>query len=289
MKSQSMQDYLKAIYQIQETRNEESVSTSSLAAWLGVANASVTGMVKRFASADPKLVEYVPYAGVRLPKVGQKMALEVIRHHRLIESYLYQVLGYSWDQVHEEADRLEHVISEEMEDRMANALGNPITDPHGDPIPDRNGNLHKLNAFPLTQLADEQPAIIKRIIGQEPDLLRYLSEQGLTLSTRIRIISKAPFNGPINIHVCGSLDETMLALGREVADKILIQPMHHNRNITMNNPHKSENKRDQSQGSPQTWRSGRSGRITGRRRPAFDRRIWTFRPTRHPAPDRRYE
>lgn len=162
--------------------------------------------------------------GSDLTEVGQKMALEVIRHHRLIESYLYQVLGYSWDQVHEEADRLEHVISEEMEDRMANALGNPISDPHGDPIPDRDGNFEKLNAFPLTQLADEQPAVIKRIIGQEPDLLRYLSEQGLTLSTQIQVVSKAPFNGPINIHVFGPV-ETMLALGREVADKILIQPI----------------------------------------------------------------
>lgn len=224
MKSQSMQDYLKAIYQIQEKQNGEAVSTSSLAAWLGIASASVTGMIKRFASADPKLVEYEPYAGVTLTDAGQRIALEVIRHHRLIESYLCQMLGYSWDEVHAEADRLEHFISEDMEDRMAEALGNPITDPHGDPIPDRAGNFLKLDAFPLTQLTDEQPAIITRVIGQEPDLLRYLSEQGLTLSTRIQVISKAPFNGPINIRIFGKT-ETRLALGRDVADKILILPM----------------------------------------------------------------
>jgi DtxR family transcriptional regulator, Mn-dependent transcriptional regulator len=224
MKSQSMQDYLKAIYQIQELQNGAPVSTSSLASWLGFANASVTGMVKRFASSEPKLVEYEPYGGVTLTKAGGRMALEVIRHHRLIESYLSQVLGYSWDEVHEEADRLEHVISEAMEERMAQALGNPVSDPHGDPIPDREGNLHQPNGIPLTQLADEQPAIIQRVIGQEPDLLRYLSGQGLILSARIKVISKAPFNGPINIQISG-LSESTLSLGREVANKILTQPM----------------------------------------------------------------
>jgi DtxR family transcriptional regulator, Mn-dependent transcriptional regulator len=224
MKSQSMQDYLKAIYQIQENQNGNPVSTSSLAEWLGVTSASVTGMVKRFSSSDPKLVEYEPYAGVTLTDAGQRIALEVIRHHRLIESYLSRMLGYSWDEVHEEAERLEHVISEAMEERMAKAMGYPITDPHGDPIPDREGNFLKLDAFPLSQLPDEQQAIIKRVVGQEPDLLRYLTEQGLTLSTRIKVVFKAPFNGPINIHVFGP-SETNLALGREVADKILILPL----------------------------------------------------------------
>lgn len=224
MKSQSMQDYLKAIYQIQESQKGAPVSTSSLAAWLGIASASVTGMVKRFASADPKLVEYEPYAGVRLTEAGQRIALEVIRHHRLIECYLSQMLGYPWDEVHAEAERLEHVISETMEERMAQALGDPIADPHGDPIPDREGHYRKLDAFPLTQLPDEQLAVIKRVIGQEPDLLRYLSEQGLILSARLKILSKAPFHGPINLHVFGP-PETNLALGREVAEKILILPL----------------------------------------------------------------
>lgn len=224
MKSQSTEDYLKAIYLIQEMQNGEPVSTSTLASWLGVANASVTGMVKRFSSASPKLVEYEPYSGFVLTDAGEKIALEVIRHHRLIESYLSLALGYSWDEVHEEAERLEHVISEDMADRIAQALGNPISDPHGDPIPDREGNLHQLNFIPLTELLIEQPGTIRRVIGQEPDLLRYLSEQGLVLSARVKVISKAPFNGPISIRILGS-KEMNLALGREVAGKILVQPL----------------------------------------------------------------
>lgn len=224
MNSQSTEDYLKAIYQIQEKQNGEPVSTSSLASWLKVANASVTGMVKRFSSGDPKLVEYEPYAGVTLTPAGEKMALEVIRHHRLIESYLIQALGYSWDEVHEEAERLEHVISEAMEERIARALGDPITDPHGDPIPDREGHLPYLNTFPLTQLPDGQSAIIKRILDQEPDLLRYLADLGLTLSARVQILSKAPFGGPVSMALT-SHQGSILALGREVTDKILVQPI----------------------------------------------------------------
>jgi DtxR family Mn-dependent transcriptional regulator len=181
-------------------------------------------MIKRFSSADPKLVEYEPYGGVTLTEAGQRIAVEVIRHHRLIESYLCQMLGYSWDEVHAEAERLEHVISEEMEERMAQALGYPTADPHGDPIPDREGNFQKLDAFPLSQLAADQPAVIQRVTGQEPDLLRYLTEQGLTLTTRIQVVSTAPFNGPITLRVFGAT-ETTLALGREVADKILILPL----------------------------------------------------------------
>lgn len=224
MKSQSVENYLKAIYQIQETQKGEPVSTSCLASWLGVANASVTIMVKRFSSANPKLVIYEPYVGFTLTHTGEKRALEVIRHHRLIESYLSQALGYSWDEVHDEAERLEHVISETMEDRIAQVLGNPIADPHGDPIPDREGQFQQPNAFPLTQLQDEQTATIQRVLGQEPDFLRYLADQGLLITTRIKVISKAPFNGPINIRIFGS-SELLLSIGREVAEKILILPL----------------------------------------------------------------
>lgn len=224
MKSQSVEDYLKAIYQIQEQQKGEAVSTSHLAAALNITCASVTAMIKRMASADPKLVMYEPYAGVTLTDTGQQMALEVIRHHRLIECFLNQVLGYSWDEVHEEAEQLEHVISEAMEERMAQALGNPLTDPHGDPIPDREGKLHPLETIPLTQLPDQQSATIERITGQEPELLRYLAEQGLILSTLVQVLSKAPFNGPVNITIVGR-SEAVLPLGREVADKILVLPL----------------------------------------------------------------
>lgn len=224
MRSKSNEDYLKAIYLIQEQQNGQSVSTSSLASRLGVANASVTGMLKRFAAEDPKLVKYEPYSGVTLTKAGEKMALEVIRHHRLLESYLNKMLGYSWDEVHEEAERLEHVISEEMEERLAIALGDPVTDPHGDPIPDREGNFHQPVYQNLTDIPDGQPVEIRRVVGQEPALLRYLTELGLVLSAQIEMVSKAPFNGPITIRVIGSQQST-LSLGRELAEKIFVMPL----------------------------------------------------------------
>jgi DtxR family Mn-dependent transcriptional regulator len=224
MRSQSNEDYLKAIYLIQEQQNGLPVSTSSLASRLGVANASVTGMLKRFAAEKNTLVEYEPYSGVKLTHAGEKMALEVIRHHRLLESYLNQMLGFSWDQVHEEAERLEHVISEEMEDRLALALGNPTADPHGDPIPDREGHFHQPAYQALAEIPDGQPAEIRRVIAQEPALLRYLSELGLGLSTQIEMVSKAPFNGPVTIRVNGSRAPN-LALAREVALKIFVVPV----------------------------------------------------------------
>lgn len=224
MRSKSNEDYLKAIYLIQEQQNGQPVSTSSLASRLGVANASVTGMLKRFAAEDPKLVEYEPYSGVTLTKAGEKMALEVIRHHRLLESYLNKMLGYSWDEVHEEAERLEHVISEEMEERLAIALGDPITDPHGDPIPDREGNFHQPVYQTLTDIPNGQHAEIRRVVSQEPEMLRYLTELGLVLSAQIEIVSKAPFNGPITLRVIGSQAST-LALGRELAEKIFVMPL----------------------------------------------------------------
>jgi DtxR family Mn-dependent transcriptional regulator len=225
MRSQSKDDYLKAIYQIQERQDGAPASTSSLADALGVKDASVTAMLKRFAAAEPRLVDYEPYAGATLTESGQKAALEVIRHHRLIESFLSQMLGYGWDEVHEEAERLEHVISEDMEERIGRALGNPGTDPHGDPIPDRDGNLLLQETIPLTQLPEGQPAVIARITGQGRDLLRYLAGQGLTLSTRVQVDSVAPFNGPVSITIAGK-PGPILALGREVSDQIMVAPLH---------------------------------------------------------------
>jgi len=224
MKSESIEDYLKAIYLIMEAQNGSPVSTTSLATRLGIKSASVTEMLKRLSSSTQKLVEYERYYGVTLTPAGLKTALEIIRHHRLIESYLSQKLGYSWDQVHAEAERLEHVISEDMEERLAVAMGDPITDPHGDPIPDRDGNFYMPAYHSLVDTPEGQPATIRRIIGQEPELLRYLSELGLVLSTQIEILSKAPFNGPVSIQVTGS-KEIRLSLGREVAEKILVQPL----------------------------------------------------------------
>lgn len=223
MRSQSNEDYLKTIYLIQEKQNGQPVSTSSLALQLGVADASVTGMLKKFSSENPKLVEYQPYSGVTLTQTGEKIALEVIRHHRLLETYLNQKLGYSWDEVHEEADRLEHVISEEMEERLAIALGDPVIDPHGDPIPDRDGKIQYPAYQPLSDIPAGMPVDICRVICQEPELLRYLAELGFSLYTRLEIINKSPFNGPITIHLLGSQNDP-LVISHEIAEIILVVP-----------------------------------------------------------------
>jgi DtxR family transcriptional regulator, Mn-dependent transcriptional regulator len=224
MKSESTENYLKTIYLIQEEQNGLPVSTTLLASRLGVANASVTGMIKRLASTEAKLVEYERYGGVTLSPSGLKAALEIIRHHRLIESYLSQMLGYPWDKVHEEAERLEHAISEEMEDRLASALGYPSTDPHGDPIPDRDGNFVLPLYTSLLELPDGQTGEIRRVVAQEPEILRYLSELGLVLSTQVQVESKAPFNGPVSLHIAGT-SQPVMALAREMAGKILVMPL----------------------------------------------------------------
>jgi DtxR family Mn-dependent transcriptional regulator len=224
MRTESTDDYLKAIYQIQETQHGLPVSTTRLAAHLGVSNASITGMLKKLSSISPKLIDYQPYNGATLTADGLKTALEVIRHHRLIECYLHEKLGYSWDEVHEEAERLEHVISEEMEERLASALGNPSTDPHGDPIPDRNGYLEPVNHYPLTEMDALRPVSIQRIIGQEPAMLRYLSERNLVPAARVEVIEHSPFNGPVSIRLINHPDTTIV-LGKEIAEKILVQPL----------------------------------------------------------------
>jgi DtxR family Mn-dependent transcriptional regulator len=221
MKTETQQDYLKAIYQLGEAHPAGTVSTSRLAAHLGLADASVTGMLKRLAAADPQLVAYEPYAGARLTPAGQKAALETIRHHRLIESFLNQVLGYRWDEVHAEAERLEHAISEEMEERMAAALGHPLADPHGDPIPDRDGRLHAPDYITLTDLPAGLPATVGRITGQTPELLRYLAELGLVPAARLRVTARGPFNGPVTLTVEGG---TGVALSREITDRVLVLP-----------------------------------------------------------------
>ncbi len=223
MKSQTVEDYLKAIYLIQERQEGAWVSTSSIASYLGISDASVTGMIKRFAASDPQLVIYEKYGGVKLAQAGEKLALEVIRHHRLVECYLQEMLGYTWDEVHEEAERLEHVISEEMEERLAQVLGNPLTDPHGDPIPDRNGLLLQPDYQPLTGATVGQVVQIRRVTAQQPDLLRYLTDLGLVLLARMEVVSIAPFNGPVSVRLLDG-NETVQTVGREVADRLLVMP-----------------------------------------------------------------
>jgi DtxR family Mn-dependent transcriptional regulator len=200
MLSAAVQNYLKAIYKLE--KGGEKVTTSALAERLSVASASVTNMVKKL--AEMKLVRHTPYKEVVLTPAGEKIALEIVRHHRLLELYLAEVMGYSWDRVHDEAEKLEHVISEEFEDRMDEALGRPTTDPHGDPIPSKDGKVHLPER---SRLADLRPGA---------SAVRYLSERGLTLNARVEVLQKEPFNGPLLIQVGSARHHVSLEVARAV-------------------------------------------------------------------------
>ncbi|MBI2939389.1 MAG: metal-dependent transcriptional regulator [Chloroflexi bacterium] len=216
MPSQAAGDYLKVIYKLQS--GEQRATTSAIAERLGVVPASVTNMVKQLSQMN--LVEHTPYRGVELTPLGRKVALEVIRHHRLIELYLTEVLGFSWDKVDAEAERLEHVISEELEDRMADALGHPTHDPHGDPIPTKEGDIDTAIHDALADLEPGQSAVVQRVSDADPDLLRYLASLGLVPRATVEMLDKAPFGGPLTIRVGG----TQHAVGRELASSIRVRP-----------------------------------------------------------------
>ena len=215
MLSKAMQDYLKVIYKLQEEGG--SVSTSALAEAMGVAAASATGMVKKLASL--KLARHNPYQGVVLTKAGEKMALEVIRHHRLLELYLAEALGYSWDKVHEEAERLEHVISEEFEEKIFEALGRPTRDPHGHPIPARDGTLMAGQHERLSDMEPGATGVIRRVSDSDAEMLRYLGARGLIPDAPVEVLDKAPFNGPLTVKA----GETSHVLGRDLARHIRVE------------------------------------------------------------------
>jgi DtxR family Mn-dependent transcriptional regulator len=219
--SHSVEDYLKAIYELQEDAGK--VSTNALAEKLGVSPASVTGMVKKLAEDRPRLVDYEKHHGVTLTPAGRKIALEIIRHHRLIELYLQQAVGYSWDQVDAEAEKLEHVISEDFEDRIAAVLGNPARDPHGDPIPTKDGNIATPTGEPLTKLAAGQKARVARVRDDDPALLRYLAELGIVPDATVVIADKSPFDGPLHVRVGEYADAPAYALGKQVTDNVYVE------------------------------------------------------------------
>ncbi len=199
--SQTHQDYLKAIYMVL-SRGQEA-SNSAIAQALGVAPASATNMVKRLAEAG--LIEHIPYRGVQLTPAGQQVALEMVRHHRLIELFLHDILEMPWDQVHVEAERLEHAISEEVEEAIARKLGYPAVDPHGDPIPDRNGRLvETADEVLLTDLEPGCTARLARVHAQDVDRLRYLGDLGLYPGAQVAVLERAPFHGPLLVEVNGA-------------------------------------------------------------------------------------
>lgn len=207
-----MEDYLKAVYRLREQGGP--VTTQRISEELGVTGPSVTNMVKRL--HDLHLLEHERYQGVELTEAGERIALEVIRHHRLLELYLAETLGYSWDQVHAEAERLEHHLSDELEARIDSSLGHPTHDPHGDPIPSADGTVEPLAGCTLSALPNGIPARITRVIERDSDRLRYLGDLGLYPGELVTVIEQMPFEGPLRIRV----REQEHILGRPMASVI---------------------------------------------------------------------
>lgn len=209
MTSASVQNYLKAIYQLQESC--DTVTTTALAQHLGISAASVTNMVKKLARL--KLVRHSPYHGVELTRAGEKMALEVLRHHRLIELFLAEALGVPWEAVHAEAEKIEHVISEDLEDRIANFLGEPERDPHGDPIPTKAGKMARKSNQSLLDVGAGETAVIQRVSDQNPDHLKHFWKLGLIPSATVDVLHREPFEGPLRVRVASGqehiLDEAL--------------------------------------------------------------------------------
>ncbi|RMF16233.1 MAG: metal-dependent transcriptional regulator [Candidatus Dadabacteria bacterium] len=195
--TRAVEDYTKTIYTIAERGDVP--TTNAIAGELDVRPASVTGMLRKLAALQ--LIRYEPYRPVELTEAGRRIALEVIRHHRLIETFLAQALGMPWDQVHEEAEILEHAISERLEDRIAEALGHPEFDPHGDPIPRRDGTIARRELRPLPAFSSGEAVRIARIRRQDAEALRYLGSLGLTPGTTVMIHDKAPLDGPLTLEL----------------------------------------------------------------------------------------
>jgi DtxR family Mn-dependent transcriptional regulator len=206
LRTSAVEDYTKAIYAL-EQRAHVPVTTNALAERLGVTPGSASAMVKRLGELG--LAEHRPYHGVSLTDQGRRVALEVIRHHRLLELYLVESLGLSWDRVHEEAEVLEHVLSEELEELIAAKLGHPTHDPHGDPIPTRDLTIEEGSPLSLQTLKPGDRATFTRVSDSDPEMLRFLAARGIAPGDRLEVVDKQPFDGPLyvrfgdEIHVLG--------------------------------------------------------------------------------------
>jgi DtxR family Mn-dependent transcriptional regulator len=201
--SEAIQDYAKAIYALAR-RSDGLVSTNALAERLGVTPASASAMVKKL--AERGLVQHAPYHGVELTAQGERVALEVMRHHRLLELYLAKHLGVPWDRVHDEAEALEHVISEDLEARIAAKLGNPTHDPHGDPIPDSELHMEERATRRLSDLRVGDRGRFVRVSDSDPAMLRYLDERGIQLGDRLEVLDRQPFDGPLSVRFPAGLE-----------------------------------------------------------------------------------
>ena len=214
--SEAIEDYAKAIYALAR-RGDGVASTNALAERLGVTPASVSAMVKKL--AERGLAEHVPYKGVALTREGEQVALSVLRHHRLLELYLAEHLGVPWDRVHEEAEALEHVISEDLQARIAEKLGNPTHDPHGDPIPSADLVIDEGDTLALADMEPGEQGRFVRVSDSDPEMLRYLDGRGVALGTHLEVLERQPFGGPLTVR----FEDTLHVLGGSLAAAMRVE------------------------------------------------------------------
>ena len=214
-----VEDYLKAIYDLE--RVGVPAATNDIADRLAISPASVSGMVRRL--ADQGLITHEPYRGVRLTAGGRHAALRTLRRHRILECYLTEVLGFPWDRVHEEAEQLEHAASEELIERMASALGDPLHDPHGAPIPTRDGRVEEGALHALATMGQGERVRVRRVQDEDGERLRYLAELGIRPGAILRILDKAPFDGPITLWVDDGGGGSTRAIGVLLAAQVDVE------------------------------------------------------------------
>lgn len=219
--SEAIQDYLKAIYEL--SVSGKPISTNQIAERLNVAPASVTGMLKRLATMKPPLVNYHKHHGAQLTAEGERISLQILRKHRLLEQFLVQILGYTWDEVHEEAERLDHAVSFRFVDRLGHLLGEPDFDPHGDPIPDRDLQLPEMKVDFLSDVPAGERTIVRRVLNGNPALLRYLSDIGVQPGAKLVVVAQVPFDRTVRIHIEERGCEQVL--GPEISHMIQVEAL----------------------------------------------------------------
>jgi DtxR family transcriptional regulator, Mn-dependent transcriptional regulator len=216
-----VEDYLKAIYDLE--RDEHPAATNDIAERLAISPASVSGMMRRL--ADQGLITHEPYRGVRLTAAGRRAALRTLRRHRILECYLTEVLGYPWDRVHDEAEQLEHTASEELIERMATALGDPLRDPHGAPIPSREGDVEETPRRTLFDATVGERVRVRQVMDEDGERLRYLAELGIRPGSIIRLLDRAPFDGPITLWVGDGSGGVTRAIGLALAAQVFVESL----------------------------------------------------------------
>lgn len=222
MATLTVENYIKTIYLVASESGKGSASTGELAKRLGVSPGSVTSMCRTLAESG--LADYQAYEGVRLTEAGHRLALRVLRRHRLVELFLFRTLGLSWDEVHEEAEHLEHAVSDRLVDRVDEFLGFPEADPHGDPIPKPDGTIKSLQASSLVELAPGTQFVLERVLDQSPEFLRYLSQSALVIGSTAKVVENNRSSGAMTV---GAGDRS-ITLGREVAEKLLVRAVEEN-------------------------------------------------------------